>query len=174
MTFDFQYVIEGGSRVSHTSLVSDNCVYYLFGEDGKHESRQYLNNVLKYNIMDQTLNTLKMQIGDTIVLPRASHTSTMFCRDKFLCFGGNRGLELLNDCLIGTINPNSEIIQMKKIPQSASSPCHRRGQCVVSLGNDKLFLFGGNGQEYCRNDSYILDVSLDVEYLLLLFLLLRF
>jgi hypothetical protein len=39
MSFDFQFIADGGPRVSHSSIVCDDLVYYLFGEDGKHESR---------------------------------------------------------------------------------------------------------------------------------------
>jgi N-acetylneuraminic acid mutarotase len=160
MIFDFRYILEGGPRVSHTSLVSDTSIYYLFGENGKHQQRQYLDNALRYNMDEQTLSIVYLKNGNQLIQPRASHTSTMFNKNQFLCFGGNRGIELLNDCLVGSIDNESSVIQVKKLSSTVSTPCHRRGHSVVSVGNDKLFLFGGNGQDYCRNDGYIFDVSM--------------
>lgn len=161
MTLQFSFNIEAQTRVSHSSVQIKGNVLYLFGETGKQENREYLNNALRYDTSSGSLSLLPVFVNDKPAKQRASHTSSPISYDSFMCFGGNYHLELMNEVIIGKV-PDKQFssLSMKTLPATPETPCHRRGHAAVALGDThKVFIMGGNSQESCLNDCHIFDAN---------------
>ncbi|KAK2953714.1 putative Serine/threonine-protein phosphatase PP1 isozyme 7 [Blattamonas nauphoetae] len=163
MSLDFSFLNEGGTRVSHSSICVDDMLFYFFGESGKHENREYLKNALRYDLSNDSMNIVELFVDKKPATARASHTTSMVTEDKFICFGGNCHLKLMNDTLVGTLpDPNSSYTQIsfETLPTTKTSPPHRRGHAATTLGGTRsVFMVGGNSTQSCLNDSFIFDAG---------------
>ncbi|KAH7824595.1 putative Serine/threonine-protein phosphatase PP1 [Monocercomonoides exilis] len=161
MSLQFSFIAEGSTRVSHSSLFLQQAVYYMFGESGKQENREYINSAIRYDTASGTMQHVPLFVSGKPAKPRASHTTTPISYDRFLCFGGNYHLELLNECLVGQIpdGPTSHL-NLDTLLVNSKTPCHRRGHAAVALGDThQVFVMGGNSQESCLNDVHIFDAG---------------
>ncbi|EFJ20280.1 hypothetical protein SELMODRAFT_418563 [Selaginella moellendorffii] len=119
-----------------------------YGGSGRHAR---LNDLLVLTVPDQELKRLELK---TELSPRMAHTASVI-NDDIWIIGGRRGPhDLLADVLV--IKCEEADVFSPTITGDTFIPRHRHAAAAV---RDKIYIFGGLGEEGVLADLYILDAA---------------
>ncbi|GAM28764.1 hypothetical protein SAMD00019534_119400, partial [Acytostelium subglobosum LB1] len=140
------------ARGSHSSFVVGNQMYIFGGFDGK----KYYNDL--YSLDLDKLVWRKLECKGNTPKPRSGHSSTLM-GDKLVIFGGcGSDSNFLNDVHALSLD---DLRWEQPVITGMENPHPRFRHTANSMGQNKVFIYGGTGSGILLSDALILEASDD-------------